>query len=303
MRTFYMLRNTFLAVLTVLTVAAASQAAVTINATSVDTPGLSGFRTWTLTAASDDPVTAIDFVGDGNNDPASGRGFFGPLNQLMAAGMPTPWQDFNAFLPQPDGPMQDTQFMVVSGQVVVPAGLAEENGNLLQGAWAWSVSPGNSVPFAQLVIPSEGTVNYRGAVTALVNGVQTDFPVSGMVPMGTGGVPPVAVDAPSLAGTAGALFSHQFTTSAGDTPITWEGLTKVSGPDAPNAPTLSGTGLFEWNAARAPIGTFVWDVTARNTAGTDVGRISIEVVIPEPATISLISLAMIGLAGIFRRHR
>src|SRR5688572_16520339 len=107
MRMFYMLRNTFLAVLTGLALATASQATVTISSTSVDTPGLTGFKTWTVTATSTDPITAIDFVGDGNNDTATGRGFFGPLNQLTAAGMPTPWQDFNLFLPQP---LQDSQF-------------------------------------------------------------------------------------------------------------------------------------------------------------------------------------------------
>jgi hypothetical protein len=117
-------------------------------------------------------------------------------------------------------------------------------------------------------------------------------------------VAPVAVDAPGLSGTAGTMFTHQFTTSAGDPPITWENLTLVpGGPTPPNAATLSDTGLFSWNAAQAGVGTYSWDVTARNAAGTDVGRVSINVIIPEPATISLIGLAMIGLAGIFRRHR
>jgi hypothetical protein len=121
---------------------------------------------------------------------------------------------------------------------------------------------------------------------------------------GTSGVAPVVTDAPAgIRGTAGIVFSHQFATSAGTPPITWEGLTKVTGPTAPNAPTLSGAGLFQWNAAQAPVGMYSWDVTARNATGTDVGRINIEVIIPEPATISLFGLMAIGLVGLFRRRR
>jgi hypothetical protein len=308
-----MLRNTCLAVLTVLAVAAASEAAVTISgnlpANGVATPGLTGFKTYTLMANSDDPITAVDFVGDGNNDTASGRGFFGTMNQITLPAGNTIFQDSNALIPllvPGANAQQDSQFSVLTSAVVVPPGLQEETGSLLQAAYAWSVSPGNSIPLAQIVIPDTNMagVNFRGAITALVNGVQTDFPISGMVGGGDTPVIPVVTDAPAgLAGTAGAQFSHQFATSAGTPPITWEGLTKVSGPSSLNAPTLSPAGLFSWNAAQAQVGTFVWDVTARNAAGTDVGRISINIVIPEPATISLIGLAMVGLVGVFRRHR
>src|SRR5688572_3402514 len=99
MRTFYMLRKPILAVLTCLALATVSQATVTISTTSVDTPGLAGFKTWTVTAVSTDPITAIDFVGDGSNDAATGRGFFGPLNQVGLPTGPTIFEDGNILIP------------------------------------------------------------------------------------------------------------------------------------------------------------------------------------------------------------
>jgi hypothetical protein len=93
-----MLRNTFLAVLTVLAVAAAAQAAVTISSTKVATPGLAGFETWTVTATSDGaPLQGFDFVGDPTApvEPATSRGFFGTLNQITAP-VSTVWTDSDA---------------------------------------------------------------------------------------------------------------------------------------------------------------------------------------------------------------
>jgi hypothetical protein len=306
MRTFYMLRNTFLSVLTVLAIAVSSRADVTISSTNVETPGLAGFHTFTVTATSTDPITAIDFVGDGGNDPATGRGFFGPLNQLTAAGMPTPFQDFNLFL---TNPAQDSQFSVVSGQVVVPAGLAEESATHLQAAWAWSSSPGNTVNFAQLVIPdaAAATVNFRGAVTALVGGVQTDFPVSGMIGLGPVGMAPVI--APVALGEVETLgtIMQQLGVSAGDAPITWSGLTPSAGSPAAAA-TLSAEGLFSWDpagSARGPKGNgiaYSWTATATNATGADT-RVAISLsLIPEPATVSLFGLAMVALVGCFRKR-
>ena len=179
-----MLRKPILAVLTCLALATVSQATVTISTTSVDTPGLAGFKTWTVTAVSTDPITAIDFVGDGSNDTATGRGFFGPLNQVGLPTGPTIFEDGNILIPivgTPAGSVvaHDSQFKVASTAVVVPPMLAEESATLLQGAWAWSAPQANSLAFAQIV--TNGTVNFRGAVTALVGGTQTDFAVNGTI--------------------------------------------------------------------------------------------------------------------------
>lgn len=117
-------------------------------------------------------------------------------------------------------------------------------------------------------------------------------------------VAPVVTDAPLGNRIQGAQIAHQFATSAGTAPITWGSLTPVAGNPAPSVvPTLSAGGAFAWNSAGSPFGTYQWDVTATNSAGSDVGRLSVTLVVPEPATLSLIGLAMLGLAGLFGRRR
>jgi hypothetical protein len=308
-----MLRNTFLSVLTVLTVAAATQAAVTISGNmatdGVATPGLAGFKTYTITANSDDPITAVDFVGAGDNDPGTGRGFFGAMNQLTPpGGLSTVFQDANALIPiliPGANAQQDSQFSVLTAGVVVPPGLAEESGTLLQGAWAWSSPQGLSLPFAQIVIPDSNTngVAFRGAITALVNGVQTDFNVSGTVGGGAPVTPPVVVDVNLGNRIRGGVITHQFTTSQGSAPITFGNLVSNGPGPLSNAPTLTGAGAFSWNSAGTnPLGTYTFDVTAMNAGGSDVGRLTVNL-IPEPATVTMIGLAMIGFVGLGLRKR
>lgn len=117
-------------------------------------------------------------------------------------------------------------------------------------------------------------------------------------------VPPVVVDIPAFNRIQGAQISQTFTTSAGDAPITWGSLTPVAGnPTVATAPSLSAAGVFTWDSKQSPYGSYAWDVTATNAGGSDVGRISINLVVPEPATISLVGLMTIGLVGLFRRRR
>jgi hypothetical protein len=161
-----------IAVLMVLVAAVSSQAAVTITSDSgVPTPGLPGFKTFTLTAHANNPITAFNFVGDGNNDPATGLGFFGPMNQVHPFGLP--WI-FDNYIPGPItfNPLLDSHFLVSSAAVVVPPGLAEEGPNILQAAWAWSTPQSNSIPFVQIV--TAGQVCYRGQVTTFSNGTNFD---------------------------------------------------------------------------------------------------------------------------------
>ena len=155
---------------------------ITVDA-GVPTPGMPGFITYTVSATADAPITAIDFVGDGSNNPATGRGFFGPLNQVNPFGLPTIFNDNNVFFASiGSNPARDSQFSVSSSSVVVPPGLTEEGSNILQAAWAWTAPQANSIAFAQLVVPgSAGSVQFRGAITVLRNGVQTDIPVQGVL--------------------------------------------------------------------------------------------------------------------------
>jgi len=303
-----MLRNTFLAVLVVTLVAATSQATVTITTSSVDTPNLPGFKTWTLTANSTDPITAVDFQGDvAVTDPATAKGFFGTLNQVVIP-LPTIFNNNNSFIPTfapGKTAAEDSQFSVNSADptiLAVPGSV--ESGTFLRAAWAWTQSPGNSLAVAQLVIPTAGaaTVNYRGAVTALVAGAQTDFPVTGSVGGGAPpGIAPVVVDSNLGNRIRGAVINYQFTHNPDATAaVTYGNLQTIGGPPA-TAPTLSAAGALSWNSAGSPLGVYNFDVTATNSAGSDVGRLTLNLV-PEPATMALMSLAVVGLVGFIRKR-
>jgi hypothetical protein len=255
-----------------------------------ETPGLAGFQTWTLAANSTDPIIAIDFAGDGSSGPL---GFYGKMNQISPAGLPTVFSDFNDLIPvfvPGSNAQQDSQFSVISTQVVVPPGVAAEGPNSLVAAWAWSTPQGLNVPLAQIVIKANDLVDFRGVITALVNGVQTDFPVSGSVGFFIDPPPPIVDDVNLGNRIRGTTIAHQFVASAGEEPITWGNLV-VNGPGAPsNAPTLTAGGAFSWNSAGTdPLGIYTFDVTAINPLGSGVGRLTVNLV-PEPATASLVGL-------------
>jgi hypothetical protein len=120
---------------------------------------------------------------------------------------------------------------------------------------------------------------------------------------GGGGIAAMAND--DSFSTAMAFITRQLT-ATGDTPITFGGLVPFSG-NPQGAFTLAADGKFDWQPGPTPRpGTYAWDFTATNAFSPggqgDVGRLTIELQIPEPATISLIGLAMIGLIGVARRR-
>jgi hypothetical protein len=182
-----MLRNTFFAVSAVLAVAAASQAAqIRFEATSEPTPGLATHQTWIVKAISTQPMQGFDFAGDGSNDPGTGSGFFGPMNQINPAGQPTVYSDNNAIIQALGGdPKQDSQFTPRTADVVVPSGFAEEGPNILQGIWTASAPVGNEFNVAQLVIPigAQASVSFRGVISTFENGGFVDNPVAGTIPI------------------------------------------------------------------------------------------------------------------------
>jgi hypothetical protein len=146
------------------------QAAVSISSETMPTPGMPGFSTHTLTLVSDVPgelFGGVDFGGGrNNNNPATGFGFFGQMNQVNPGGQPTIFSDNNALFPIfGREAKQDSQFLVRSSDVVVPAGFAEEGPNILQAIWAWPNRVGPSLPLAQIVIQDGGpSITYRGIV-------------------------------------------------------------------------------------------------------------------------------------------
>jgi hypothetical protein len=185
-----MLRNTTLALaIAVMFAAAASAATIQITSTHVPTPGLSGFSTYTVHAHSSAPMQVFDFAGDGTPDPQNGRGFYGAMNQIVLFGgaISTIYNDNNAVIDSQPGQnhSQDSQFLVKSTDVVVPAGFSKESNTYLLGIWSHSAPVGNDADIAQLVIPTTGSappIVFRGVISTLENGTFVDNPVSGFVP-------------------------------------------------------------------------------------------------------------------------
>jgi hypothetical protein len=113
--------------------------------------------------------------------------------------------------------------------------------------------------------------------------------------------PPVVRD---RFGTAdqGELFVFQFLTGQGTEPITYHDLvvTGPSGASPVNAPMLSSSGELRWQTTTTDfLGLYEFDVTATNAFGSDTGRLTLHLQIPEPATWLLATI----LAAFFAVHR
>jgi len=96
--------------------------------------------------------------------------------------------------------------------------------------------------------------------------------------------------------------------TGGAGPLTWSNLAVDAGSPA-MAATLTPEGAFSWDttgSARGPKGNGVlysWSANVSDGTGTDMG-VAIQVsLIPEPSTVTLVGLAMVGLVGLGFRKR
>jgi hypothetical protein len=269
----------------------AVEASITISSTSIVTPGLPGFRTHTLTATSDGaPIQGFDFVGDPTApvDPVTSRGIFGPLNQLSPpGGLSTVWTDIDVLLPiliPGSDARQDSKFLFNSQSLLIIPGSARESATSLQAAFSTTTNFGQSVPFAQIVLPVFQSAYGRGVV-GTTDGMEFQV-VIGNPPTF---LPPLVADANLGNRTQDSLISHNFT-ALGTPPITWDNL-MVNGPGAPTiAPTLTTSGVFSWNSAGSPLGLYNFDVTATNPYGSDTGRLMINLVEAPPESLPAVRL-------------
>jgi PEP-CTERM motif len=277
-----MIRSTVLATSAILLCATSSYATVTIETTSQPTPGLPDYLTYTYTAVSTEPIVVFDFAGNGNSDPATGKGFFGAMNQVNPLGLSTVFADNNAAFPLVGANvLQDSQFLVKTTDVVA-AFNGFENANLLQGVWAWSPpsSPGNTFPFAQIVAPanSPNPIHYRGEiVTTNSNGVSTLFRVDDSHTAATN-QPPVVTDK-TIGALTNDLITHTFGASDPDDDsrsLSWSDF-RFTGPGAALQPTFDPIKhIFNWNTAGSQPGAYQATVRATDPYGAfDDGTLTI----------------------------
>jgi hypothetical protein len=117
-------------------------------------------------------------------------------------------------------------------------------------------------------------------------------------------IPPFVVDVDlGAAILPGSLVTHQFTTSFGDLPVTWDNV--VPSRTTVNPPTLTDSGLFNWQTSRLDgAGIYHFDVTATNEGGSDTGRLTLRLaIIPEPSALLLVSLGVGALMMVLRARR
>lgn len=129
---------------------------------------------------------------------------------------------------------------------------------------------------------------------------------------GVENLPPIVDDLGPLLGDQSANGPNVPTIVSGTLPASDDGgLANLSwafdgastGPAAPlNAPTLDpATGLFSWDVNGQKGGLYSFLIKATDAGGlSDNGTLTVNVIVPEPATVCLIGLALVGFAG-FRR--
>jgi hypothetical protein len=184
---------------------------------------------------------------------------------------PITWSDFSVLGPSGSQP--------VNAPTLSPA-----------GELSWQISPVEAVGSYHFDVTATNSLwSDRGH---LIVDVVADPPAHGA---------PVVVDT-DLGSVEGGLITHQFTSIEGTPPITWAELAVIGpgGTTPINAATLSATGQLNWRAHVDDIpGFYYFDVTARNSAGSDFGHLilhlSPSIPFPEPPTWLLFATAAVVL--------
>jgi hypothetical protein len=175
---------------------------------------------------------------------------------------------------------------------------------------------GSGTSNLELKIGSNTVADFNGAFpqvrfgtdsAPLVNGDAVGMGgAAGSIGLGGGVLPPdiTPIDLGQIFGTGVITANLQ----ASNGPNTWTALTPSSGTPA-LAATLTPEGGFSWDPAgsrRGPLGNGVqysWMATASNGPDSSDTAVAITLtLVPEPATISLFGLAMIGVLGLIRRR-
>ncbi|MCH8841032.1 MAG: PEP-CTERM sorting domain-containing protein [Planctomycetes bacterium] len=277
-------------------------AVTTITTSSAPTVDLAGLTTWTLTAQSDQgDIIGFNFDSSG----ASGFGFIGSMNQVNPFGLTTIFDDVGpgAYLGDGAHISQDSHFGVAgsTGIVVNPF----EDGNSLFGAWNTTTGNFPILTLAQLTIPDGQSVSYLGEITVAGTGGNILESVTGNVGGSVTNTPPMVVDQFVVVAKLNPVSNLQLlATDAEDGDnenLAWS-WTGLSGPGLPfNTPTLTADGKFSWDSLGSANGFYTSMLTVEDS-GMLMDMATLTVQVPEPGTLILAGLSLVGVFASRRRN-
>lgn len=149
-------------------------ATVNVTTSSIETPDLSGYETWTVSLSTPDGLL-IGFDATFTADT---------MNQVNPNGVSTVFNDSNAFFSFVGAEAaQDSQFLFNTGDLTVAPATSDENNQLLTSAFSLTGGPGSplassSIDIAQIVLPTGTSASFVGEIVVYDTVNTTQLPAT-----------------------------------------------------------------------------------------------------------------------------